>query len=266
MLVQWFNSLPVASQAALIGAVIGALGGALANIMTGVLRDFIAKLWTDRREAAKSADEVYRRYAEPLASAVTSLLWRLKEMLGHDGRASYLLSQDPKTVFEDYKLRSTYYRLAAVLGWVRALRRELSFFRRGAGGRLDEIEDAIANLEASLADGHHVELQRLDGLLQIWGLPPIRDSQLRLQDVLALIQVLGLNEHSHRSDEGLVEELSGAPRSEASWIAAAEDHPEFFRVRAAGEHRVSLVALHAGLFSLAAVIVKTNLGQSRPPG
>ncbi len=181
MLVQWFNSLPVASQAALIGAAIGALAGALANIVTGVLRDFVAKWWTETREAKKSADEVYRRYAEPLASAVTSLLWRLKETLGRDGRASYLSARDPKTVFEEYKLRSTYYRLAAVLGWVRALRRELSVFREGAAGRLDAIEDAISNLEGSLADGHHVELQRLDGLLQIWGLPPIRDSQLRLR-------------------------------------------------------------------------------------
>ena len=181
MLIQWFNSLPVASQAALIGAAIGALAGALANIATGLLRDFVAKWWTDRREAKKSADEVYRRYAEPLASAVTSLFWRLQETLGREGRASYLAARDPKTVFEDYKLRSTYYRLAAVLGWVRALRRELSFFRQGAAARLDAIEDAIANLEASLADGHHVELQRLDGLLQIWGLPPIHDSQLRLR-------------------------------------------------------------------------------------
>ena len=46
---------------------------------------------------------------------------------------------------------------------------------------MEAIEDAVSNLEASLADGHHVELQRLDGLLQIWGLPPILDSQLRLR-------------------------------------------------------------------------------------
>lgn len=181
MLSQWFNTLPVASQAALIGALIGALAGALSNIATGVLRDFVAKWWTDRRGARRSADEVYRRYAEPLASSVTSLFWRLKETLGRDGRASYLTAQDPRTTFEEYKLRSTYYRLAAVLGWLRALRRELSFFRHGTAGRLDRIEDAIANLEASLADGHHVELQRLHGLLQIWGLPAIDDHQLALR-------------------------------------------------------------------------------------
>lgn len=174
---QWFSNLPVASQAALIGAA----AGALATIATGILRDFIAKWWTDRREAKRSADEAYRRYAEPLASAVTSLMWRLRETFGRDGRASYLAAREPRTVFEDYKLRSTYYRLAAVLGWVRALRRELSFLRLNGEARLTTIEEAIVKFEASLADGHHVELQRLDGLLQIWGLPPIVDKELRLR-------------------------------------------------------------------------------------
>src|SRR5262249_42045754 len=37
------------------------------------------------------------------------------------------------------------------------------------------------NFESSLADGHHVELQRLDGLLRIWGLPSITDDNLRLR-------------------------------------------------------------------------------------
>lgn len=66
----------------------------------------------------------------------------------------------------------------------------------------------------------------------------------RLADVLALIQVLALDEHAHRSDEGLVSELQGAPRSAASWPNIAEQHPEFFRVAPTGDHRVSLVARH----------------------
>jgi hypothetical protein len=181
-LVQWFLSLPSASQAALTGAVVGGLAGAIATLLTGVLRDFVAKWWSDRREDRRSADEVYRRYAEPLAAAATSLMWRLNEIFGGDGRASFLLAREHKTDFEDYKLRSTYYRLAALLGWLRALRRELSFLRLAGKHRIDIIEDAIDNLERSLADGHHVELQRLQGLLlQIWALPSITDERLRLR-------------------------------------------------------------------------------------
>ena len=170
---QWFSALPVPVQAALVGA--------LPATLVGFLRDLLWKWWVDRKVTKRSAENVYRRYAEPLASAATSLFWRLKETFGGDGRASYLAAREPKTIFENYKLRSTYYRLAALLGWIRALRRELSFFRLQGEDRLNIVENAIANLEASLADGHHVELQRLDGLLEIWGLTQVADSQLRLR-------------------------------------------------------------------------------------
>jgi hypothetical protein len=66
----------------------------------------------------------------------------------------------------------------------------------------------------------------------------------RLADVLALIQVLALDEHSHRSEDGLTSELQGKPRSAQSWPVVAQSHPEFFRVKPDGEHRVSLVARH----------------------
>ncbi|MDF2181229.1 hypothetical protein [Neptuniibacter sp. CAU 1671] len=61
---------------------------------------------------------------------------------------------------------------------------------------------------------------------------------------MALIQVLSLSKNSHRSEEGLVEELQGAPKSATSWIAIAKEHPEFFRVRGTGKHRVSMIARH----------------------
>ena len=66
----------------------------------------------------------------------------------------------------------------------------------------------------------------------------------RLADVLALIQVLALDEHAHRSEEGLKNELQGGPRSRGSWTQIASAHPEFFRVSPEGTHVVSLVARH----------------------
>jgi len=66
----------------------------------------------------------------------------------------------------------------------------------------------------------------------------------RLGDVLALIQVLALDEHAHRSDEGIREELQGNPFSSDSWITLAREHPEFFLVRKDGEHVLSLAARH----------------------
>lgn len=66
----------------------------------------------------------------------------------------------------------------------------------------------------------------------------------RLADVLALIQVLALDESSHRSENGLATELQGPPRSAESWSSLAQLHPEFFRVRPTGENRVSLIIRH----------------------
>ena len=77
----------------------------------------------------------------------------------------------------------------------------------------------------------------------------------RLADVLALIQVLALDEHAHRSEEGLTSELQGPPRSAETWLQVAERHREFFRASPTGEHRVSLVARH----------VATRNEEGRPP-
>src|SRR6266498_161927 len=66
----------------------------------------------------------------------------------------------------------------------------------------------------------------------------------RLQDVLALIQVLALDEQTHRSLEGIRKELQGNPFSSDSWLSLAKEHPEFFRVRPEGVHVLSLSARH----------------------
>ena len=66
----------------------------------------------------------------------------------------------------------------------------------------------------------------------------------RLADMLGLIQVLALDEHAHRSEDGLQSELQGPPRSGPSWTEIARGHPEFFRVRPGGDHGVSLIARH----------------------
>jgi hypothetical protein len=66
-------------------------------------------------------------------------------------------------------------------------------------------------------------------------------------DILALIQVLALDQHSHRSEAGLREELQGSPQSADSWTDVARRHPEFFRVRPTGENIVSLLARHISI-------------------
>lgn len=66
----------------------------------------------------------------------------------------------------------------------------------------------------------------------------------RLEDVLALIQVLALDKASHRSENGLKTELPAKPVSAQSWLELAKEHPEFFRVVERKTHSISLVARH----------------------
>ncbi len=66
----------------------------------------------------------------------------------------------------------------------------------------------------------------------------------RLADVMALIQVLSLDKHAHRSESGLNDELQGSPKSGGSWEEVAGQHPEFFRVKESGTYKISLVARH----------------------
>lgn len=77
----------------------------------------------------------------------------------------------------------------------------------------------------------------------------------RLEDVLALIQVLALDNDSHRSEAGLQSELPERPNSAQSWVDLAKQHQEFFRVVESKNHPVSLVTRH----------VADEAGAKRPP-
>ncbi len=67
----------------------------------------------------------------------------------------------------------------------------------------------------------------------------------RLTDVMALIQVLALDEYTHRTEKNLREELQqDIPNSAATWTEVAEQHPEFFRVNPKSGHPISLVSRH----------------------
>jgi len=77
----------------------------------------------------------------------------------------------------------------------------------------------------------------------------------RLEEVLALLQVLALDLKSHRSEAGLKQELLGNPKSSSSWSELAKEHPEFFRVSEGNKYPVSLVTRH----------VSTDEGKKRPP-
>ena len=174
-MVSWFLSLPDQIQSALIGAI-----SALVIVFLRALFGLILDTRRERRERRKSALTVYGAYADPLAHAMDSLFWRLREIFHEPDRAVYLKLPETKTEYQIYKKNSTVYRMAASLGWIRAFRRELSLFTVDDRNRLQSPEDAIAGFEGALADGQGVEKRRVEGLWKLWKLEVPEDDKAKL--------------------------------------------------------------------------------------
>lgn len=66
----------------------------------------------------------------------------------------------------------------------------------------------------------------------------------RLDEVIALIQVLAFDPDPHRSEDGLQQELQSKPISAENWTTICKEHPEFFRVKDDEKHPISLITRH----------------------
>ncbi len=159
---------------------------------------------SDRRRSVTAGRLVYRRYADPILHAAQQLLWRLNEILD-GGRGDYLKGRSAKTTYEHYKTVSTIYRLAMVLAWIRALQRELFFLPLRDQGRRETVDAAIGKLRNSLADGSHVEQQRLESLLTLWHLS--RKSDVSVMAVGAELDTC-IKRHLHSAGVSIATELS----------------------------------------------------------
>lgn len=181
------SNLDVKMQVALIG-----VGSALLTI---IVKDVGLHFWKEARADKKTAFEVYRNYSDPLLSASVSLFWRLRETLIESGRGDYLRESGGKDDFDRYKFESTLFRLAVLIGWIRAYRRELAFFSLSRTRKLKPLEDALSHLESALADGTHVEIQRVKSVSELWGIPlPSDDKELSRISVCVEIVIRSLSQ------------------------------------------------------------------------
>lgn len=151
-----------------------------------------------------SRRETARRYADPLRQAAESLASRLDEVIA---RARYFAADAPSTQFFQYKRVSTIYRVAVLLGWIRAFRREQSYL----DPQMTQTPDAIRAIESALADGQIVERQRLGALVALWACP--QDSSTPEFEALAA----AVDEVRHRC-------LDGATVSSASELNDDDQH------------------------------------------
>lgn len=143
-----------------------ALIGGSVTIVVFLLGGLVAWL-RQRSDRVESSRAIYRKYSDPITSAATGLLWRLNEVFDGSGAGYYLVGHQHPAAFEHYKAVSTLYRIGAMLGWVRALRRELFFVASGDPGRQRALESALGRFQSVLADGSHMELARVDSILSL---------------------------------------------------------------------------------------------------
>lgn len=149
-------------------------------------------------------------------------MYRLDELIAADGRRDYYLQmREPRTGFETYKAMSALYRLAVVLAWNRALRRELLFLRadkRRPRKYQRALEAALDSLSASLADGHHMEERRVHAVASHLGLSV---PELAVKSVGASVDVV-LERFVHTRGSTRIAQLSRRQQRRAVRAAVTE--------------------------------------------
>jgi hypothetical protein len=143
-----------------------AIVGAISALMVTGIKDFLIPIWSEKRSSKKEKDGVFERYSIPLAKSSESLMWRLDEII--NGRAHFLHPECPKTTFYEYKRVSTCYRLAVLLGWIRAINQEISLVSSKSLISSTKVAKSIGKIQNVLADGGDVETQIVKNLMEIW--------------------------------------------------------------------------------------------------
>lgn len=185
---EWFRDLPIEIQTTLIASIVAVS----VSIFKDFVKDIFLWLWKESYEAKKTEITIFRAYSKPLAISAESLFWRLDEVLNTDGRGDFLIRKEIVTDFEDYKFKSTIYRLASLLGWLRAFRKELSYSVIFDLNKISEFEKSITSFKESLADGPHVELKILENVSKIWNVELPKDHKILESIVIAGTNLLKL--------------------------------------------------------------------------
>jgi hypothetical protein len=160
---------------------------ALLTLAGILIKDLLLKRLEEGRSDRRAEAAIYERYSNPLVTSAISLMHRLNEILFTEHRPIYLQKRASLASGEglhgsylSYKRLSTAYRIASVLGWIRACRREFSYLRVAEPGKAQDVERAIGSFEKALADGGWVEQERASRLCELWQLsdvPPLRDKK-----------------------------------------------------------------------------------------
>ncbi|MDW3648322.1 MAG: hypothetical protein R8P61_14730 [Bacteroidia bacterium] len=137
----------------------------------GTLALFLLKERIDRNKERKSQEQerlsYFKAYTDPLRDYCYSLQKRLYDIFKYKARFVDQTVQHDE--FQNYQYISTLYRFCAVLGWIRAVNRELAGVELGNAENYKNLKQALKKFEKALTN-KEVDSSRLEYLAIKWGL------------------------------------------------------------------------------------------------
>lgn len=178
----------------ILSAVIGAGTAVVVMLLRDGVFAWIKTLWVRKQSDA----EIYRQYLGPLAEACAKIVWRNKEIF-LDHRHAFLNTATLPRDYNEYKRKSTLYRIATLLGWIRGMDIELSSLAAHNPGYTPPIAAQISAFRNALAEGPVVERDRLVQVCGVWGFDTTAMDEKKLARLAARFEV---KSHGAFGDEG----------------------------------------------------------------
>ena len=178
----------------ILSAVIGAGTAVVVMLLRDGVFAWIKTLWVRKQSDA----EIYRQYLGPLAEACAKIVWRNKEIF-IDHRHAFLNTATLPRDYNEYKRKSTLYRIATLLGWIRGMDIELSSLAAHNPGYTPPIAAQISAFRNALAEGPVVERDRLVQVCGVWGFDTTAMDEKKLARLAARFEV---KSHGAFGDEG----------------------------------------------------------------
>lgn len=144
-----------------LAAVITTIGSLLAT----VLKDFVFARWLETWKGERSAQAAWDKYRIPMCVSAIELMRRIEdvyrefpcdylaESVLREKKMYFQINDRSDPHYRHYKLVSTLYRFCSFLGWVELYRREVMTLPESAAGQRAKLEERLAAIRISLADG-----------------------------------------------------------------------------------------------------------------
>jgi len=147
-----------------IGGIVSTLLGAFIAIMARAVPDAFNRFETRRHSDQRKTKDIYTKFSAPLAESCEGFIRRLSEIIDSTPSVQYF-EEIHSFPYAFYKRKSTSYRLARVLGYIKLMEDELRFLPQPNKVTHLAVRDAIVKFQRALADGDRVETLRLYEIL-----------------------------------------------------------------------------------------------------